>query len=153
MKTLEEVPLQCHLSRLSSPQQPGGGGCCSLDHPNLYLLLMETAWVPGNRHTHWHLYKETARKACVWMPTATQSIWAGGSCCGVGMTAPFSQLPRSPCDGLGSRSSEHQGLAGALWMPTPHASVSLVRICSWTSCLGPSSFWDWINTEGNGDGV
>lgn len=58
--------------------------------------------------------------------------------------------PQSPCDGptYAALCSAHQGLAGALQMPTLPASTSLM-----TTCLWPSSFWSWINTTGMGDGV
>lgn len=134
---LGEVPIQCHLSRLSSPWQSEDGGCCSPDHPSPLVLLMETAWVPGNNITHWHLYKEATGRACGWVPTAAHSscgppglrgqlLWGGSA-------LPLSaNCPHSPCDGPAHAAlcSAHQGLAVALWMPTLPASISLVRTCS-----------------------
>lgn len=154
-KMLEEFPRQSHPSRLFSPLETWRWKPAHQITHLPHLLLMETAWVLGNRHTHQHLHREPAGRVCDWLHTALCSCdlsglgITSGRCYGVWVHSSFQPFP---CAGHShSPVLSTAGVGRDTKVLTLPASISLIRTCM--LCLGPCFFWSWINTEEMGDGV
>lgn len=179
---LQEMPMTTHPTALANPQPQEGerweSSLSNVTWPGFlppaiwrcWLLLPRLPISTPSSHgdslgpreqTYPLVTPQRANKKSMWLDAYSCtpqpcSIWAGGQLFWDGSALPLSaSCTHSPRDGPAHAPlcSAPQGLTGALQMPTLPASISLVRTCSWTSCLGPSFFWGWINKLGMGDGV